>query len=71
MIFRDVWLCKGLGVTSDSEIQHLYPTWRQGQGGINPTDRKSEGWGSDGTASSVAGIIPPEDREPEARGPGR
>ena len=66
-----MWLCKGLGVPSDSEIQRPYPPWHQGQGGVHLTEAESGGCSSDGTASAMAGLRLPEAREPEARGPGR
>ena len=61
-----MWLCKGSGVTSDSEIQYPSPPWRQGQEDIHPTETKYVGWSSYGTSGAVAGLSPPESREPEA-----
>ena len=66
-----MWICKGSDVTSDSEIQHPSPTWRQGQGGVHPTYTEYGGWSSDGTDGAMAGIMPPEARDPEARGAGQ
>ena len=66
-----MWLCKVSDFTSNSEIQHTSPPWRQGQGCVHLTEAKYGGWRSDGTAGAISGISPPEDREPEARGPGR
>ena len=48
-----MWLCKGSNVTSDSEIQHPSPPWRQGQKGIHPIKTKYVGWRSDGTDGAV------------------
>ena len=66
-----MWLCKGLDVTSDSEVLKPSPLWRQGQGGVQPTYNEYGGWGSDGTVRALAGIRSPEAKEPAARGAGR
>ena len=66
-----MWLFKGLDATSDSEIQHPSPLWRQGQGGVHPIEAESGGWSRDGTAGAMARLRPPEARYPETRGPGR
>ena len=62
-----MWLRKGSDVTINSDNQHPSPPWRQGQGGVNPEDTKYGGWSSDGNAGAMAGIRPPEDRDPETR----
>ena len=61
------WLHKGSGVTNNSEFQYPSPPWRQGQGGVHLPETESGGWGSDGTASTMAGLRRPESRDPEAR----
>ena len=66
-----MWLHKGLDLTSNSDIQQPSPTWRQGKGGVHPTDAESGGWNSDGTDGAMVGLKPPEAREPEAIGPDR
>ena len=66
-----MWLRKGLGVTSDSEIQHPSSPWSQVQGGIHPIETESEVWGIDGTGGAMTGLNPPEAMKPEARGAGR
>ena len=70
VIFLDVCLCRGAYFTRNIEFQYPSPPWCQVQGGVNLTVTKSGGWGSDVTASVVAGIKTPEARDPEARGTG-
>ena len=59
-----MWLRKGSDVTSDSEIRHPFPPGCQGPGDVHPPETVSSGWGIDGTASAVAGPMPPEAKEP-------
>ena len=66
-----MWLREVLDVTSYSEIQQPYPPWRQGQGGVHPTEAEYGRESSDGTDGAMVGLSPPEARETKARGPGR
>ena len=66
-----MWIRKGSDVTIDSETQHPYFLWHQGQGGVYLTDPEYGGLSSDGTAGAMAGLSPPEARDPEARGLGK
>ena len=66
-----MWLCKGLDVTSNSEIQHSSPPWCQRQESVHLIEAESGKWSSDGTAGVMAGIMPPEAREPQDGGPVR
>ena len=63
-----MWLHKVSDITSDSEIQHSYPLWRHGKGGVHPTETKYVGWSSDGTAGAMSGLMPLDGRKMEARG---
>ena len=65
-----MWLCQGLYVTSDSEIQHSAPPWHQRQGSVHPTEAEYVVWSNDGIDGAMAGLRLLEATEPEARGPG-
>ena len=66
-----MWLRKGSDVTRNSDNQHPSPPLRQGQGGVNPEDTEYGGWRSDGNAGVMAGLIPPDYKDPEARATSR
>ena len=62
-------LRKGADVTSDIDIQYPSTPWRHVKGGVHPPKTSSGGWGSDVTASAVAGLRRLEARETGARDP--
>ena len=65
VIFIYVWLFKVLDFTSNIEVQYSSPLWFQEQGVIHTSDTEYRGWGSDGTAASMAGLRPLEEWEPD------